>query len=129
MSIGPPVAVGETPAGKTRFIPITGGTFEGPRITGEVIPGGADWQTVRPDGVTLVEAIYAIRARDGAVISVRNRGLVTPQDDGRRYVRTVPSFEAPAGPHDWLNRSVFVGTINLANPERTAVRIGVFRVI
>jgi hypothetical protein len=63
------------------------------------------------------------------VISVRNRGLVAPQEDGGRYVRTVPSFEAPAGPHDWLNRAVFVGTIAVANPERTAVRIGVFRVI
>lgn len=129
VDIGAPVAMGETALGRRRMIPITGGTFKGPRIEGVVVAGGADWQTVRADGVTVVEAIYAIRASDGAVIAVRNLGLVAPVEGGSPYVRTTPTFDAPQGPHDWLNRNVFAGAIQVANPERTQVRITVFRVI
>ena len=129
VDIGPPAAIGETALGRRRMIPITGGTFKGPRIEGEVVPGGADWQTVRADGVTVVEAIYALKASDGAVIAVHNLGIVAPIEGGPPYVRTTPTFDAPQGPHDWLNRNVFVGTIAVANPERTRVRISVFRVI
>ena len=128
VSIGPAVRVGETATGKRRFIPITGGTFQGPRIEGEVIPGGADWQTVRADGVTVVDAIYAIKATDGAVITVRNLGLVAPAEGGFPYVRTTPVFDAPQGPHDWLNKSIFVGAIGLVEGGG-AVRITVFRVV
>ncbi|CAN5760833.1 DUF3237 domain-containing protein [soil metagenome] len=120
--------IGDTALGKRRFIGITGGTFKGPRIEGEVIPGGADWQTVRADGVTVIEAIYALKTTDGAVIAVRNLGLVSPIEDGGRYVRTNPTFDAPQGPHDWLNKSIFVGTIGVAEGGK-AVRIGVYRVI
>ncbi|HEY9216602.1 MAG TPA: DUF3237 family protein [Phenylobacterium sp.] len=126
VDIGAPVAMGETALGKRLFIPIVGGRFEGPDIAGEVIPGGADWQTVRPDGCTLIEAVYALRAADGAVIAVHNRGLVDPQAPG--LVRTTPVFDAPRGPHDWLNRSVFVGTLAIANRERTTVRLRFFKV-
>jgi hypothetical protein len=129
VDIGAPAAIGETALGRRRMIPITGGTFKGPRIEGEVVPGGADWQTVRADGVTVVEAIYALKASDGAVIAVRNLGIVAPIDGGAPYVRTTPSFDAPQGPHEWLNRNVFVGTIAVANAERTRVRISVYRVI
>lgn len=114
---------GETSAGRRRVIPITGGNFEGPEIRGEVLAGGADWQLTRPDGVTEVEAIYDIRTDDGAVIHVVNRGIVAPP-----YVRTAPRFDAPRGRYDWLNRAVFVGTLKVANAERTAVEIGVWKV-
>lgn len=129
VEIGPAVSLGETALGRQRFIPILGGSVEGPAIAGEVIPGGADWQTTRADGVTLVEAIYAIRTTDGAVINVRNRGLVAPVKGGGRHVRTTPQFEAPRGPHDWLNRNTFVGTIDLAEGAPPAVMIRVFRVL
>lgn len=123
VAIGRPVDHGETSGGRRRVIPIVGGAFEGPAIQGEVLAGGADWQLVRPDGVTEVEAIYDIRTDDGAVIHVVNRGIVAPP-----YVRTAPRFEAPLGKYDWLNRALFTGTLKLANPERTAVEIGVWRV-
>lgn len=128
VSIGRPVDHGETGAGKRRVIPITGGSFEGPDMRGEVLPGGADWQLTRPDGVTEVEAIYDIRTDDGAVIHVVNRGIVAPRDGALPYVRTAPRFDAPRGPYDWLNRALFTGTLKVANPERTAVEIGVWRV-
>lgn len=115
--------VGDTPAGRRRFIPITGGTFEGPKIKGTVLPGGADAQVIRPDGVTDLVARYTLKVEDGTLIYVVNRGLRHgPADVMQRvmrgetvdpalyYFRTSPSFEVVAGPHDWLNRSVFVGT-------------------
>ena len=56
------------------MVPITGGTFEGPRLKGKVLPG-ADWQIVRPDGVLELEARYALETDDGALISMVNRCL------------------------------------------------------
>ena len=127
VDIAPAIVQGETASGVRRFIPITGGRLEGPELSGEVLPGGADWQTLRPDDCTEIEAIYAIRADDGAVVAVRNRGLVAPVEGGTPYVRTVAQFEAPKGPHDWLNRAIFVGTLSVANAERTVVRVRIFQ--
>lgn len=115
--------VGDTPAGRRRFIPISGGTFEGPKLKGTVLPGGADAQVIRADGVTDLVARYTLKVEDGTLIYVVNRGLRHgPPDVMQRvmrgetvdpalyYFRTTPSFEVVAGPHDWLNRSIFVGT-------------------
>jgi hypothetical protein len=127
-SVENPQEVGDTPYGRRRFIPITGGTFEGPGfkgmgLKGVVLPGGADAQIVRPDGVTDLVARYTLQADDGTLIYVVNRGLRHgPPDIMQRvargesvdpatyYFRTTPAFEVAAGPHDWLNRSIFVGT-------------------
>lgn len=121
--LGDMVVVGETPEGLRRMIPIVDGTFTGPALHGQVLGGGADWQFVRSDGVTVAEATYLLRTHDGVPIQVRNRGLRHgPQDVIRRltggddvdpaeyYFRTSPSFLVPAGPYEWLNRDVFVAT-------------------
>ena len=68
------VEIGPSSGGTRRYIPITGGTFHGPNIQGVVLPGGADWQVDRPDGVTEIDALYSIKADDGAVIAVHNAG-------------------------------------------------------
>jgi hypothetical protein len=123
VSVAEPLELGETPLGRRRVIHITGGSVSGPRLTGSVIPGGADWQIIRRDGVTELTALYEIKSDDGVLIHVTNRGLrhgpdavmqrlsrgeaVDPAD---YYFRTVPAFEAPAGRYDWLNRAVFVGS-------------------
>ena len=73
--LGPPVDLGAAPDGQHRHIPILGGTFEGPLLRGKILAGGADWQVTRSDGVLLLDAIYAMRTDDGAVIQVRNRGM------------------------------------------------------
>ena len=75
VEIGAPLSVGMTPLGERRIIPITGGRFEGEKLSGEVLAGGADWQLVRPDGTALLEARYTLRTRDGALVYVRNRGV------------------------------------------------------
>lgn len=116
-----PVSVGDTPEGTRRIIPIGGGSVEGPLIRGKLIGGGADWQLARADGVTVVDATYAIQTDDGVVIQIRNRGLRhgpvdvmaalvrgDEVDPFSYYFRTAPEFSAPAGRYEWLNRSIFV---------------------
>jgi hypothetical protein len=123
VAVAPPMIIGNSAHGLRRIIPILGGPCTGPRLQGEVIPGGADWQVLRPDGVWSLEARYTIRAADGALIQVVNRGLrhgpaevldrifrgesVSPDE---YYFRSVPEFEAPlGGPHEWLNKAIFIG--------------------
>lgn len=114
--IDAPIVMGKTPQGQRRVIPIAGGTFEGPSMRGTIMPGGEDWQAVREDGVTLLDARYALRTDDGTIIRVHNRVLIDPpaQDAAsgtRPYVRSSVEFEAPAGKYDWLNKGIFVGTL------------------
>ncbi len=123
VSVTPALEAGPIDAGRRRIIPITGGTVEGPRLIGTVIPGGADWQIVYADGTIDLTARYTIAATDGTLIGVVNRGLrrAAPEtlarlaagetvDPALVYFRTTPVFEAPAGPHHWLARSIFVAT-------------------
>jgi len=131
VTISPPEDFGDTIEGHRRVIPITGGTFRGPAIRGKVLAGGADWQLQRADDYTLLEADYMIEAEDGTPIHVRNRGLTNSRVKGAtaRYLRTVPEFEAPAGPHEWLNQSVFVGSLQGLSSGPPAVMVHVFRLV
>ena len=125
VEISAPIEVGNTPQGKRRYIPITGGTFRGEKLRGVVLSGGADWQTERKDGATEVDALYSIRCDDGTVIIVHNSGIIS---DGGKYLRTAPRFVAPDGPHSWLTRSQFVGSV-VGGPRPNTVAIRVFRVL
>ena len=78
VEIAPTRLLGEGPLGERRIVPITGGHFAGPRIRGRVLPGGADRQLIRRDGVKRLEALYEIEAEDGAVITVLNRVVIAP---------------------------------------------------
>ncbi len=119
------VEIGESDGGVRRYIPITGGYFYGPSgIQGEVVPGGADWQLVRPDGALELEAVYALRTKDGVNISVRNFGLIV-RGDGDDYVMTSPVFHAPRGSYEWLNHRKFVGNVMPVN-DGAAVVVRVF---
>jgi Protein of unknown function (DUF3237) len=123
ISLGPPQEHGETPRGRRRIIPITGGSFVGERLSGAVLPGGADWQIVRADGVALLDARYALRTGDDALIYVVNTGVrrgppdVLAQlargdavDPALYYFRTTPVFETSAPQYAWLNDIVAVGS-------------------
>ena len=100
------------------------GTVEGPRLSGRVVPmSGGDFPLLRPDGVIDFDARYLIEADDGAIIYLQNRGYRwarSPEIAERMarnepvahedyYMRVAPSFDAPAGPHDWLAKHVFIG--------------------
>lgn len=116
-----PILVGEVPEGARRVVPIRGGTFEGMRLRGTVLPGGADWQSLRADGVMMVEAQYLLRTDDGVILQVNNRGMRHgPEavmrrlgagetvDPAEYYFRATPRLSAPAGRYEWLNRRIFL---------------------
>lgn len=123
VDIGPPIEVATSRLGIRRTVPINGGTFSGPQISGRVLPGGADWQLVENDGLTFVDAHYEVETNDRVRIAVRNQGVrygapevlariaagerVAPEE---YYFRTSPRFFSPGGRYERLKGSVFVGT-------------------
>ena len=130
--------LGETPLGRRRVVPITGGRFSGERLAGRVLAGGADWQLVRADGVADLDARYTLETGDGALIYVRNRGYrhgpaeILEQlaagaavDPASYYMRTTPLFETSAARYAWLNRIVCVAT---GARRAAAVELEVFEV-
>jgi hypothetical protein len=115
--------LGDTPLGRRRIIGITGGTFSGARLSGKVLPGGADWQIIRADGTADLDARYTLETADGALIYVNNKGYRhgpkeviermakgEDVDPALYYMRTTPWFETSAPAYAWLNRIVCVGT-------------------
>jgi uncharacterized protein DUF3237 len=135
VTVAPALELGVTQSGRRRIIPITGGTVEGPRLKGVVLPGGADWQAIRADGVAELEARYTLQAEDGALIAVVNRGLRhgteaamkqllagEPADPASYYFRSSPMFETAGSAHQWLTRTVFVAS-GLRHPHLVELRV------
>lgn len=123
-----PLLVGHSPYGERRIINIRGGAFSGPRLSGRVLSGGADWQIIRGDGIVEVEARYTLETNDGALIYVSNWGLRhgpkevmerlasgDKVDPSEYYFRTTPIFETGAPAYEWLN-----GIVAIAAGERRA---------
>lgn len=127
--IGPPQPIGDVPGGAARVIPITGGWFRGDALSGVVMDGGSDWQTVRPDGVTVLEARYGLKTDDDVILKIHNHVLVRTTDDGERFIRGRAEITAPAGKYDWLNKSVFITTLNAPGDDTAPVVIRYFEVI
>jgi len=123
ITLAPPQELGDTPRGRRRIIAITGGRFSGERLSGRVLPGGADWQVIRTDGVAELDARYTLETADGALIFVSNKGIRhgpadvlqklaagEAVDPSLYYMRTTPSFETGDRRYAWLNRMVCVAT-------------------
>jgi hypothetical protein len=122
VTVARPIEIGSTPAGLRRLIPITGGEVRGPKLRGRILPFGADFQTIRDDGVTELEAHYAIETDDGALIYISNNGLRHGPPDAMEklmrgeavdprliYFLTAPRFETAAKDYVWLNHYIFAG--------------------
>jgi hypothetical protein len=105
--LGEPVTIEGTVHGTRRLIPILGGEASGPRLRGKVLPGGADFQTIRHDGVIDLHARYVLELEDGAQVYVENSGFRHGGPD-TPYFCTSARFECEAGPHDWLTKHVVV---------------------
>lgn len=133
VEVDPAIEQGTVDGGMTRFIPITGGRVYGPRLQGQVLSAGGDWQVIREGGLTQIEARYFLRSSDGAVIEVHNpgvrvadeetigklaRGELVPQDS--YYFRTQPRFRVAGGAYDWMNRHVFVAR-GVRLPDRVVI--------
>ena len=115
--------VGPAPFGHRRVVNILGGPVTGAKLKGRVLPGGADWQLIRADGVAYLDARYTLETGDGALIYVNNEGYRHgPKDVIERlargedvdpalyYMRATPWFETSAPAYAWLNRCVCVAT-------------------
>jgi Protein of unknown function (DUF3237) len=118
-----------TPNGRRAYVPAVSGVIEGPRLQGIVVPhSGADY-----GGNGRLDAHYMLKASDGTMIYINNMGYLYPVDgkpldrsdpswggDREFYFRTTPYFDTPVGPHDWLTRTIIVGTAKRhANPDYT----------
>jgi hypothetical protein len=117
-----PQIVGSSPDGYRRIGVIANGSFEGERLSGEVIEGGSDWQRLRPDGATTIDVRLVLRTRDEALIAMQYRGfrhgpadVLARLDRGEvvdpaeYYMRICPFFETAAPQYQWLNRIIAVG--------------------
>lgn len=122
---------GKTPYGERFRVPIIGGTFEGPDLSGTIVPGGADWQLLRADGYLELVADYYMETDDKVLIKVTNRGLVqtVPGSDGQRYAMTTPRFEAPMGKYGWLNQLIFAGTVAPGEGKVPSVRLSIYKLV
>jgi hypothetical protein len=124
--------LGHGALGERFIVPILGGRFWGgpgfESLSGRVRPGGADRQQLRPDGVKELRAEYEMQTHDGAVLTVDNRVLIDESRQPARYAMSKLSVKAPQGPHDWLNRRIIVGTLQLLRPQREAVLVRAFLV-
>jgi len=131
--------LGMTAKGIRKVVPITGGSFEGPKIKGIVVPGGYDWQLLRSDDVAEIDARYLLKTDGGDLITLMNTGLRhgTPEvmqrlakgeevDASEYYFRSIPLFETGNPEYAWLMRSVFIAT---GTRKQKQVLIDVWRLV
>lgn len=125
LQFSPRVKMGRMPNGFLRgYTGVVGGEVVGPMLNGEVVPhSGGDWPAYWDNGTVEFTAQYMLRAEDGTPILLKNRGFrhapaevcarmerLDPVEPEEYYMRLAPFFEAPVGPHDWMNQHVFVGS-------------------
>ena len=139
-TVSPPRDFGVTPRGTRRFVAAVGGSFEGPRMRGEVLPDGGDWLLARADGVLEQDVRITLRTDDSAYIYVRYAGIrhAPPEvlarlqrneavDPGEYYFRIAPIFETGAERYAWLNEILVVGVGERLPPN--GVRYDIFAIL
>ncbi|MGA7158076.1 MAG: DUF3237 domain-containing protein [Acidobacteriaceae bacterium] len=133
-----PQEIGVTPVGNRRIYYVTRGEFAGPRLKGEVLPGGGDWVLTDKDGVSRLDVRITLRCDDGSLIFVSYRGIVDISPEIRAriakgedvspdlyYFRISPMFETGSKKFAWLNRTVAIG---LGKKTATGVAYDIFAV-
>ena len=124
-----------TPVGMRFTFITTGGVIEGPRLRGELLPGGGDWLLVGADGTGRVDVRATLRTHDGVLIHYESRGVIKLPADGvqrlaagqvlpfeETYIRTTPKFETSDERYAWLAEVVAVG-YNILSPNHLDYRI------
>lgn len=123
LSVGALLTVGGPEGSARRIANVSGGTFDGERMRGNVLPDGTDWQTLRGDGAVMLDARVVLKAHDGALIAMTYAGIRHGSPDvmerltrgehvdiGSYYFRIAPTFATSDPRYEWLNRIVAVGT-------------------
>jgi hypothetical protein len=124
-----------TPVGARMTFIVEGGVIDGPKLKGEILPGGGDWLLVGRDGVGRVDVRATLRTHDGALIHYETRGIIKIPADGlerlaagevlpfeETYVRTTPKFETSDERYAWLSGVVAIG-YNILSPNHIDYRI------
>ena len=132
------VSLGDAPGGERRYVPLGGGSVSGPELSGTVVPGGVDWQVRRADGTLEIEAHYALRLADGALVEVRSTGLRhgpaavmarlargDPVGRDEYFFRTLVRFTTGAPAHEVLNRTM---AIAVGSREAQRVVLDLYRI-
>jgi Protein of unknown function (DUF3237) len=135
IKIGTPIVAGDFGQGVRRIIPVLGGDVRGEGMRGKILPCGADFQIIRPNGFTELEAKYAFEMDDGAIVYIENIGIrFGPKplldriakgeivDPAQIYFRSVPKFETGAAKYRWLMENLFVG-VGARYPERVEIDV------
>jgi hypothetical protein len=135
IQVGAPIVAGDFGHGVRRIIPILGGEVRGEGINGTIFPCGADFQTIRPSGLTELEAKYAFEMDDGAIVYIENVGIrFGPKqlldriakgesvDPALIYFRSVPKFETGAEKYRWLMENLFIG-VGARHPDRVVIDV------
>lgn len=135
IKVGTPIVAGDLGHGVRRVIPVLGGEVRGEGMRGTIFPAGADFQVIRPNGFTELEAKYAFEMDDGAVIYIENIGIrFGPKalldriargevvDPALIYFRSVPRFETGAEKYRWLMENLFIG-VGARYPDRVELDV------
>jgi hypothetical protein len=109
LSTAPVQDIGSCPHGVRVTYPIEGGSFEGDRLRGKVLPGGDDWTVKRADGVVEIDLRVTLETDDAALIHLTFEGIRDDGAPGAPYFRTLPRFETAAPKYAFLNRLLAVG--------------------
>ena len=131
--------MGDTFRGHRTIVRVKGGWFEGPEISGKILPGTGDWFLTRPDGVGEGDVRDTYRTDDGAIIFVSYRGILDIREDvwariragedvppSEYYLRGQPMFETGSEKYDWLNKIV---SVSVGKQEAMGVTYDVFRIL
>jgi hypothetical protein len=118
----PPQLIGEAPAGTRQIYIVKSGYLDGPRLRGELLPGGGDWATIRPDGTVQLDVRATLKTYDGALVYAYYSGYIVDvmKAAGRVFAGedvalgdysfyTNPMFQTGAERYEWLNRIVAIG--------------------
>ena len=135
IKVGAPIVAGDFGYGVRRIVPILGGDVRGEGIKGSIFPCGADFQTIRPNGLTELQAKYAFEMDDGAIVYIENIGIrfgpkqlldrITKGeivDPALIYFRSVPKFETGAEKYRWLMQNLFIG-VGARHPDRVEIDV------
>jgi hypothetical protein len=116
----PVLDVGTGPFGTRYIYNAAEGTFEGPRLSGRVLPGGGDMPLADTDGVMRLDIRVTLETDDGAFIYLQNQGVwrsdpsrPAPREDraadfGDMYIMSTPRFETGDERYRWLNDFVYL---------------------
>ena len=131
--------IGKTPEGQRTIAPVSGGTFEGERLSGKILPGGADWVRFRADGTMMIDVRLTLKTNDGALIYLSYEGRFIGAasamaqlargetlETGSYSLATVAKFESGDERYSWLNDVIAVGTGEQSgfNPVYSIYEIG-----